>query len=264
MLLALGAVREAQKDFDRAIVLAPGYAAAFSNRTSTCMRLDLVDEAITDYTSAIKLTPTSAAALSGRGRAQLAAQRPHSAIRDFTRAVSAEAGMGPPTRSRAEAKLAIERYEEAIEDFGRAIAFEPRNAEVYALRGQAYLLAANAPSAVNAFFKAIELAPGTATYFVVARLGLRQGGDLRGRAQRFLQGDRAGAARAQGLRLPGLDLPPAAAARARPEGRRARFEARRQQRGSLLGAWRDRRLARGRGEQAIADLRGNELNSMRV
>ena len=187
VLLALGAVREALKDFDRAIVLAPGYAAAFSNRAGAYMRLGQVDR----RSSTTRGHPADADQRRPPERTRACPtcrQRPHGAIRDFTRAVSADARFGAGYRSRAEAKLVIDRYDEAIEDFSRAIAFEPRNAEVYALRGQAYLLAANAPSAVNDFSKAIELAPGTATYFACARSRLRQGGDLRGRAQRFLHG----------------------------------------------------------------------------
>ena len=58
-------------------VLAPGYAAAYSNRAGAYMKLGQVDQAIADYTKAIELTPGSPAALSGRGRAHLAANRPH-------------------------------------------------------------------------------------------------------------------------------------------------------------------------------------------
>ena len=157
MLLGLGAVKEAVKDFDRALLLAPGYAAAYSNRAGAYMKLGQTDRAIADYTKAIELTPNSAAALSGRGRAHLAAYRPHGAIRDFTRAVGLDARFSAAYRSRAEAKMAIERYEEAIEDFSRAIAFEPRNAEIYALRGAAYMEADNAASGIKDLAKAIEL-----------------------------------------------------------------------------------------------------------
>ena len=56
-----------RKDFDRALLLAPGYAAAYSNRAGALMKLGEIDQAIADYTKAIALTPANAAALNGRG-----------------------------------------------------------------------------------------------------------------------------------------------------------------------------------------------------
>ena len=175
-------------------MLAPGYAAAYSNRAGAYMKLGQVERAIADYTKAIELTPNSAAALSGRGRAHLAAHRPHGAIRDFTRAVGLDARFSAAYRSRAEAKMAIERYEEAIEDYQprhRLRAAQCRDlraaraglpgsrqrrlrhqglrqghrarartsAAFYAARGLAYAKAEAYEDALNDFARAIELEP---------------------------------------------------------------------------------------------------------
>jgi tetratricopeptide (TPR) repeat protein len=147
-------------------MLAPGYAAAYSNRAGAHVKLGQLNLAIADYTKAIALVPANPAAFTGRGRAHLAAHRPHGAIRDFTRAVAADARFSAAYRSRAEAKLGIERFEEAIEDFSRAIAFDSRNADFYILRGGAYLDAGNAASAVKDFATAIDLAPRSARAYV--------------------------------------------------------------------------------------------------
>ena len=40
-------------------MLAPGYAAAFSNRAGAYMKLGQLDQAIADYTKAIELVPAS-------------------------------------------------------------------------------------------------------------------------------------------------------------------------------------------------------------
>ena len=239
--------KEAVKDFDRALLLAPGYAAAYSNRAGTYMKLGQVDRAIADYSKAIELTPNSAAALSGRGRAHLAADRPHGAIRDFTRAVTLDTRFSAAYRSRAEAKMTIERYEEAIEDFSRAIAFEPRNAEIYALRGAAYVDADNAASGIKDFAKAIELGPNTASFYATRGLAYAKAEAYEDALNDFRPRHRARAAPPQDLCLPCLDVPSAAAGRVGTEGCRAGIEARREERGGLLGARRDQRGARARG-----------------
>ena len=164
-MLSLGLAGEAVKDFDRAIVLAPGYAAAYNNRAGAHVRLGELDEAIADYTQAVRLLPASPAPLSGRGLAHLAQLRPHAAIRDFTRAVAADSRFATAYRNRAEAKLEVEHFEEAIEDLSRAIAFDPDLAETYVLRGKAYLATRNPVSAIKDFSKAIELDPGSATAY---------------------------------------------------------------------------------------------------
>jgi tetratricopeptide (TPR) repeat protein len=154
------------KDFDRALMLAPGYAAAYANRAGAHVKLGQLQLAIADYTKAIALVPTNPAALTGRGRAHLAAHRPHAASRDFTRAVGFDTRFSAAYRSRAEAKLVIERYDEAIEDFSRAIAFDPRNPDLYVARGGAYLEGGNAASAIKDLTTAIELAPRNVAAYV--------------------------------------------------------------------------------------------------
>ena len=93
------------KDFDRALLLAPGYAAAYSNRANAKMKLGKAADAIADFTKAIELMPASAPPLSGRGLAYLATGKPHAAIRDFSRAVSADARFASAYRNRAEARM---------------------------------------------------------------------------------------------------------------------------------------------------------------
>ncbi len=84
--------------------------------------------------------------------------------------------------------------------------------------GTAYLEAGNAASAIKDFATAIELSPQHGLGLCGARLRLRQGRGLRGGAQRFRARHRARSALAEGICLSGLDLPPAAAARAGAAG----------------------------------------------
>jgi tetratricopeptide (TPR) repeat protein len=162
LLLTLGLTREAIKDFDRAITLAPGYAAAYNNRAGARVRLGEHAEAMGDYTKAIELLPQNAAPLSGRGRAHLALGRPHAAMRDFTRAATADARFPTAYRNRAEAHLELGHYAEAIEDLSRAIAFDAGNAELYVLRGHGYLASDNTASALKDFARVLELDPNSA------------------------------------------------------------------------------------------------------
>ena len=152
-------IKEAIKDFDRAILLSPGLAAAFGNRAAAQLKLGKMDLAVADFTRAIELQPQNPAALNGRGRARLLAKRTHAAIRDFTRAVTINPGFAQSYRNRAEANMLLDLPVEAAEDLSRALAFDARRTEDYVARGQAYLAAGNAGAAATDFVKVVELDP---------------------------------------------------------------------------------------------------------
>jgi tetratricopeptide (TPR) repeat protein len=151
-------------------VLAPGYAAALSNRAGAYAKVGHNDQAIRDYTAAVRLMPQSAAPLAGRGRVHLATGRPHAAIRDFSRAVTADPRFATAYRSRAEAKLDIMRMQDAIEDLSRAIAFDVDNPELYLLRGQAYLASDNVGAALKDLTHVTTLDPRSARGFAMRGL----------------------------------------------------------------------------------------------
>ena len=248
--------REAIKDFDRALVLAPGYAAAYSNRAGAYIKLGQVERALADYRSIDCADPQQfgrrSTGAAGRTSPPIDPMAPSATSRAPSASMPAS---GAAYRSRAEAKMAIERHEEAIEDYSRAVAFEPRNAEIYALRGWAYLEADNAASGVKDFARAIELNPNVAAFYAAR-------GFAYAKAEAY---DDALNDFARAIELEPRS-PKAYAYRAwtyrrqqQPElgsqGRRARSEARCQQRGSALGA-RARSTRRwGVPELAVADLR---------
>ena len=95
---------------DRALLLAPSYAAALTNRAAAHVRLSNHRAALSDYSRAIGLLQTDGAAFAGRGRVHLAQGRPHAALRDLGRALAVAPRFAPALRARAEAYLALDEF----------------------------------------------------------------------------------------------------------------------------------------------------------
>ena len=245
VLLGLGAVKEAIKDFDRALLLAPGYAAAYSNRAGAYMKLGQIERAIADYTKADR---ADAQQRRGAERARAARTWPPTgrtapsatsrAPSVSMRASAPPIAAAPRPRWRSSATRRRSRTSAAPSPSSRATPRSTRCA------GAAYLEADNAASGIKDFAKAIELEPELSAAFYAARgLAYAKAEAYDEALNDFAPRHRARAALAQGLCLSRLDLSAAAAGGAGLQGRRARPEARRQERRSLLGARRDQRGA---------------------
>ena len=136
LLLALGYPEEAIKDFNRAIVLAPGYAAALGNRAGAYAKVGAQrsgDPRLHD-----RHPPDAAggrAARRARARALAAGARTPPSATSRARSPPIRASP-PPIAAAPRPSSTSAAMPDAIEDLSRAIAFDANNAELYLLRGQ--------------------------------------------------------------------------------------------------------------------------------
>jgi tetratricopeptide (TPR) repeat protein len=129
------------------------------------------------WTKAIELAPGNPAAWSNRGNAHLSQFQIPEALADFNQAVTLAPNLPDPYINRGIAWEALGDWSKAIEDYDRAIELNPKDAVAYNNRGNAKGGAGDWPGAANDFKTATALAPGLAAAGVNYALALYQIGE---------------------------------------------------------------------------------------
>lgn len=189
-LMALDRQAEALSNYDAALRLQPGYAAALSGSAvalrelqrpaealdradaaiagrpsveAHCVRaaaladLQRLPEALASYEAALALQPDCIPAHNGYGLALLRLQRPHKALASFERALT----LAPPSAqiclNRGNALRRLRRLPEALASYDQAIALQPKLAAAHNNRGLVLQELQRSAEAVKSYQRAIEL-----------------------------------------------------------------------------------------------------------
>jgi tetratricopeptide (TPR) repeat protein len=172
-------------EYDRAIAIAPQYAAAYIGRGQARNgSIDLVG-ASEDFNRAIALAPSNAAFYIIRGKARFNWSNQEAAMNDFNQAIVLKPKQAEAYFARGEAYTRQFNPPAAIKDYSIAIALDPKHGDAYFYRGEAYFNLGKYQLATNDFSKAISLYPNWAMAFEQrgnARSGL---GDKQGKLADF-------------------------------------------------------------------------------
>ena len=155
---SFGQIEAAIADYDEAIGLSPGEAAAYHNRGNAKSRLGQIVAAIADYDEAISLKPGEAAAYHNRGNAKSRLGQIVAAIADFDKAISLKPGEAAAYHNRGNAKSRLGQIVAAIADFDKAISLDQSYFAVYLSRGNAKLQLNRKEEAMQDFNMALWLA----------------------------------------------------------------------------------------------------------
>jgi tetratricopeptide (TPR) repeat protein len=147
------------RDYDEAIRLNPGYAAAFYDRGLAYRLKGAYDRAIQDYDEAIRLSPNFVGALNNRGRVYTINGDYDRAIQDYDEAIRLSPNYQFAFYNRGYAYQEKGDYAHAIEDYDQAIRLNPNDAEAFKDRGGAYSKTGNNDRAIEDYDQAIRLNP---------------------------------------------------------------------------------------------------------
>jgi tetratricopeptide (TPR) repeat protein len=135
--VALGRTLLALPDFTKVIELRPRDPQAYLDRGALQVSMQAWKEALADFDRAIELDPKLAAAYNLRGSAVRAMGDPKKALPDFMKAVELQPSMDNIYQRGATLQL-LGQHEQAIDDFSRVISFEPNSAQAYFARSQSF------------------------------------------------------------------------------------------------------------------------------
>lgn len=150
---------------DRAILLKPDLAQAYSNRGVAKFDLGRYEAAIADYDEAIRLRPDLAEPYNNRGNAKYWLGRYEAAITDYDRAIHLRPNYAESYNNRGNAMAAVGRYEAAIADYDEAIRLKPDFVEAYAHRGATKHAIDQHDAAIADYDEAIRLKPDAAEFY---------------------------------------------------------------------------------------------------
>jgi tetratricopeptide (TPR) repeat protein len=157
VLLDMGRLIEASKDFDKAIALDPSHYRAYYNRGITFDKMGRPDEAIADFDMAIVLNPSFRDAYYNRGIMYNKAGLFDNAIASFDKSLEIDPNDVDAYVNRGISYALIGQKDSAYEDFNKAILLNQKYVLAYLNRGTLLLNAANRELAMLDFQKACEL-----------------------------------------------------------------------------------------------------------
>ena len=146
--------------YDRAIILKPDYAEAYSNRGNVFLELNRFEEALSSYDNALLHKPDYALAYYNRGNAFLELKRYIDAIQSYDRALTIMPDYAEVYHHRGNAFLELNLYEESFASYDRAIALKPDFADAYKNRGNAFLRVKRYTDAIQSYDSALAFQPG--------------------------------------------------------------------------------------------------------
>jgi tetratricopeptide (TPR) repeat protein len=158
----LGRKEAALTNYDRAIALRPGHAAALSNRGNTLQDLQRFDEALASYDRALSVQPDFAAALSNRGNALRALKRFEEALASYDRALAVRPDFADALSNRGATLYELKRFTEALASYDRALAVRPDAAETLSNRGAALYELKRFAEALASYDRALAVQPAYA------------------------------------------------------------------------------------------------------
>ena len=177
-LKQLGQLDEAIASFDKAIQLKPDSAAAYSNRGITLKQLGRLEEAMQSYDKAIQFKPDYAEAYSNRGNALQVLGRLNESIQNHDKAIQLKPDYAEAYSNRGNALQVLGRLNESIQNHNKAIQLKPDYVEAYNNRGNALKDLWQLEEAIQNYDKAIQLKPDLAEAYCNRGITLKQLGRL--------------------------------------------------------------------------------------
>jgi tetratricopeptide (TPR) repeat protein len=132
---ALGELKAAIEDLDKAVALDPQFAPAYWRRGEAQLANNNSRAALDDLDRAIKLNPGLAAAHNGRGLAQRAQKDFRSALKSFDTAIELDSRLAEAYSNRALTKMILRDFSGAIADYSQALEINPDLPGFYLNRG---------------------------------------------------------------------------------------------------------------------------------
>jgi tetratricopeptide (TPR) repeat protein len=129
LLMQAGATGPALDYFERAVVLAPGFADAHSNRGAALQQLGRLEEALAAYRVTLRVAPGHLNALVNSGNVLKLLGRYDEALAAFDRALSLRPDLAEAALKRAYVQMAREDHAAALADFERVTRLQPKNSE---------------------------------------------------------------------------------------------------------------------------------------
>ena len=152
-------LRLAEKDFSRAIALAPRCPDGYVHRGSARRGLKKFTEAITDFNRGIRLNPNQATFYGERALTYKALSEFDKSLRDYDRAIELDPNDSTYFNERGITLGEKREYRRAISNFDRAIELNPEYSVAFYNRGLTYCNGGQRALALVDFNKAIELNP---------------------------------------------------------------------------------------------------------
>jgi len=154
-----GKLQEAVSSYDKAILLKPDYADAYSNRGLALQALGELDKAVASYDRAIRLMPDHAASYSNRGLALHELGQWDEAVASYDKAIQFKPDYAEAYSNRALALQQLGLLDDAIANYDKAIELNPAYAEAYSNLGFVQKELGELDEAVVSYDKAIEINP---------------------------------------------------------------------------------------------------------
>ena len=161
----LGNHAEAIKLLDRAVVVNPGNALAFSNRGNVLQDLARYAEALKNYDQAIGLKPDYVEAFTNKGNALRLLGRAEEALACYQRSIELNPHYEPAYYNLGYALQTLGRLEAALVAYQHAIELRPDAAQSYAVRGAAHQELRRFAEAIVDYETAIKLSPSVAMLY---------------------------------------------------------------------------------------------------
>ncbi|MDY0101273.1 MAG: tetratricopeptide repeat protein [Bacilli bacterium] len=122
---------EALTLFDKAILVAPDYAQAYSNKGMALVELGLLDEALESYNLAIAIKPKYANAHYGKGIVLRKLKHPNDSLQSYTKAIEIEPNNAEYLFKQGVILGELKQFDEAIKSYKKAININPDLADAY-------------------------------------------------------------------------------------------------------------------------------------
>lgn len=147
--------REAVKQFDLAIKLAPNYDAAYYNRAFCLNKLGEIQRAVKDMDTAILLSPKGDY-YCNRGFYKSRLERYPEAVRDYEKAIKKNPQKPLNYKNRGWSYINLTEFDKALEDFNKTVQLDPENGGSYYARATARLYKGNFKGALEDLNTAVE------------------------------------------------------------------------------------------------------------
>lgn len=175
--------QESLYDFNKAVDIAPSFAAAYFGRAISEIALRDVNEALADLNKAIEINPDFELAYYVRGRLKDELQDYQGAIFDCTKAIELVPDFAEAYFTRGYSKAQLQDNRGAIADYTKVIEIDPYYAIAYNNRASSQALIKNYRKSISDYNKAIELDPKMADAYLgrgISKIlmGEKQGGCL--------------------------------------------------------------------------------------
>ena len=126
-----GRLENALASYEQAIVIAPNYARAYSNRGNVLRALKRFDDAIVSYDKALQLKPDYAEAFYNKANALQDLNRLNEALTSYDRALAIKPALVNALIARSTVLQKLHRFDEALACYDHALTIQPDYAEIY-------------------------------------------------------------------------------------------------------------------------------------